>query len=270
MGPGPDPASEPSENLRVAKLLVSVRSAIEAEAALAGGASIIDIKEPSRGPLGRADGSVWREVRRAVPPSIPVSVALGELAEWLGPSRSEIPDDLWAGIAFRKLGLSDAGTGWIDRWKDLRERRTALAGDRPRESWRRPYWVAVVYLDWERARAPDPDAIIRVAGEIEDCAGVLFDTWDKSVRTGVDSRWERWFARVRESGRFIALAGSLNAGAIRQLRELEPDVFAVRGAACYGGDRRAAIDPERVARLVEAASEADPPGCGTPFLAQSL
>ena len=33
-------------------LLVSVRSAEEAEIALAGGANLIDIKEPSRGALG--------------------------------------------------------------------------------------------------------------------------------------------------------------------------------------------------------------------------
>jgi uncharacterized protein (UPF0264 family) len=238
----------------VAKLLVSVRSAIEAGAALAGGASIIDVKEPSRGPLGRADGSVWRDVRRAVPASIPVSVALGELNDWVEPSRVEIPGDLWAGIAFRKLGLSDAGPDWIDRWRDLSP--AAIAVGRPGEPRERPSWVAVVYLDWEKARAPDPDTVIRTAGEMEDCAGVLFDTWDKSVRTGADSRWERWIARVRELGRFVALAGSMDAPAIRRLRYLEPDVFAVRGAACRGGDRHAAIDPERVARLVEAASGA--------------
>ena len=39
-------------------LLVSVRSRQEAAAALAGGADIIDIKEPSQGSLGRAAASV--------------------------------------------------------------------------------------------------------------------------------------------------------------------------------------------------------------------
>ena len=36
-------------------LLVSVRSADEAIAALAGGADVIDVKEPNRGALGAAD-----------------------------------------------------------------------------------------------------------------------------------------------------------------------------------------------------------------------
>src|SRR5947209_8028398 len=43
-------------------LLVSVRSAAEARAALDGGAALIDIKEPARGPLGRADDGVMAEV----------------------------------------------------------------------------------------------------------------------------------------------------------------------------------------------------------------
>ena len=36
------------------RLLVSVRSAAEAEEALAGGAALIDVKEPANGPLGKA------------------------------------------------------------------------------------------------------------------------------------------------------------------------------------------------------------------------
>ena len=62
-------------------LLVSVRSASEGVVAVLGGASVVDVKEPDRGPLGRADASVWRETRRVVPPAIPVSVALGEIAD---------------------------------------------------------------------------------------------------------------------------------------------------------------------------------------------
>src|SRR5271166_6814929 len=60
--------SSPSTALRlpetgpVARLLISVRSADEARTALAGGASIIDVKEPDHGSLGQAPWSVWRDV----------------------------------------------------------------------------------------------------------------------------------------------------------------------------------------------------------------
>ena len=47
-------------------LLVSVRSVAEAQEAVAGGAAIIDVKEPSRGPLGRADAGVTAAIAEAV------------------------------------------------------------------------------------------------------------------------------------------------------------------------------------------------------------
>jgi len=233
----------------VAKLLVSVRSAVEAQAAVAGGAAIVDVKEPSRGPLGRAPSSVWAAVRDVVPPSIPVSVALGELNEWYDGVPLEVPRSTWSRIRFCKLGLSHAPADWRDRWRNLRRRLGYSTGPSPA-------WVAVVYIDWQSALAPDPDAVIRSATEIRECRGVLFDTWDKSRGTRVDDTWKGRFALVRASGRFVALAGSLDAGAIARFAPLEPDIFAVRGAACLDGDRDAAIDPERVARLVRASQQA--------------
>ena len=233
----------------MAKLLVSVRSAVEAQAAVAGGAAIVDVKEPSRGPLGQAQCSVWRAVRDVVPPSIPVSVALGELNEWFGADPPEVANGAWSGIGFRKLGLANAGPDWCDRWRDLRLR---LGGSGCAD----PAWVAVVYVDWQSARAPDPDAVIRAAAELDECRGVLFDTWDKSRRTYIDHTWKPRIAQIRDSGRLVALAGGVDIEAIARLAPLEPDIVAVRGAACAGRDRCAAIDPRLVAALVQAAADA--------------
>jgi (5-formylfuran-3-yl)methyl phosphate synthase len=238
----------------VAKLLVSVRSGVEALAALAGGAAIIDVKEPRHGSLGRAPVAVWRQVREVVPGPIPVSVALGELNDWLGAQPVEIPRGAWTGVAFRKLGLSDASPDWIDRWRRLGRHLSDSTSSGTA-------WVAVVYVDWQAARAPEPDAIIRALGAIDDCRGVLFDTWDKSRCSGIDLTWASHVAHVRDSGRFVALAGSLDVDAIGRLAPLEPDIFAVRGAACAGGDRLGQIDTERVSLLTQAAG---PDPCG-PF-----
>ena len=54
-------------------LLVSVRSAAEAATALAGGADLIDVKEPSRGPLGRP-------TMPSFVPSLPSSAVVGRSA----------------------------------------------------------------------------------------------------------------------------------------------------------------------------------------------
>jgi uncharacterized protein (UPF0264 family) len=228
---------------------VSVRSEAEARDALAGGAAVIDVKEPSRGSLGMAPCSVWRRVREAVPSSAIVSVALGELNDWIAPRRRAIEEHLWDGIDFRKLGLAHAGPYWRDQWRELRARIDGESSTRPGGS---PLWVAVAYLDWEAAGAPDPESVIGEAGAIGDCLGILFDTWDKSRRIDVDRELARWTARAKSLGRFVALAGSLDEPAIRRLRPLEPDLFAVRGAACRGRNRNAPIDPDRVARLVDA------------------
>ncbi len=230
----------------MASLLVSVRSPVEAEAAVVGGAGIIDVKEPLRGSLGRANPSVWRSIRETVPPAIPVSVALGELNEWIGAQRPNIAESAWSGIGFCKLGLSDAPLDWIERWRRLRH------------EWERfekpsPEWVAVVYTDWEDARAPHPDAVIQAAIDTPECPVILFDTWRKPGGTLLDPVWKPRIDRAKNASLMVALAGSLNVETIARLAAFEPEIFAVRGAACFGGDRLAAIDPERVARLVEAA-----------------
>lgn len=225
-------------------MLVSVRSAAEARAAVEGGAAIVDVKEPSRGSLGRASADVWREVRAAIPASATLSVALGELVEWAG---IVLPSDDWDGIRHRKIGLAGSGDDWRERWSDLRDR---LGPG--------PSWVAVAYLDWRTTAAPDPVSVIDEAATLDDCAGVLFDTFDKSSRIEVvESEWRDWIDRARASGRFVAMAGSLDEERIRRLRPMNPDLFAVRGAACEGGDRLRAIDPDRVARLVRAAGGDD-------------
>lgn len=235
----------------MARLLVSVRNEIEARAALEGGAAIVDVKEPSRGSLGMAPCFTWRRVRRALPPSMILSVALGELPDWTYAQKAAVPSDCWSGIDYLKVGLAGSGPDWRDHWRDLRDQVDPSSGGSNRPG--PPRWVAVVYLDWQVAQAPEPLAVIGEAAGIADCPGVLFDTWDKSRRVEIEPELEHWIGRAKGSSRFVALAGSLDESSIRRLRPMEPDIFAVRGAACRGGDRDGPIEVGRVARLVEAA-----------------
>src|SRR5437773_1981197 len=78
----------------------------EAEEAIAGGAAIIDVKEPDRGPLGRADAFTALEVIRKVNGRRLVSVALGELAECSHESVLEWLRVVGPGVTFGKLGLA--------------------------------------------------------------------------------------------------------------------------------------------------------------------
>jgi uncharacterized protein (UPF0264 family) len=220
-------------------------------AAIAGGAGIIDVKEPASGPLGSADPSVWRDVRRVVPAEIPLSVALGEAAEWQSPeSRFPSADD-WRGVSFAKLGLAGSGSAGLVSWPRIRER---FERDFPEQV----AWVAVIYADWHGARAPFPDEILHVAVREPRCAGVLVDTWSKSSRPTVDlgDGWRERIELVHSSGRFFAWAGGMGLAEIAQLGrfKLTPDIIAVRGSACRNGDRLGHIDSNRVRALRDAAS----------------
>src|SRR5438093_1517849 len=97
-------------------LLVSVRNAVEAETALAGGADIIDVKEPRRGPLGPADPRVWDAIHRALDGRAVTSAALGELL--FDPVEQLAP--LAIGFRFAKIGLAGCGnqSRWLDRWHE--------------------------------------------------------------------------------------------------------------------------------------------------------
>lgn len=222
-------------------LLVSVRDADEAAAASTGGASLIDVKEPARGPLGRADADVVAAVV-AQAGRTPISAAMGELRD----EAFDVPE----GVRFAKWGLAGCRTEprWQDRLDALRRRLAPIEV------------VAVGYADWQCAQAPPLDDVLDFA-----CSrgGVfLVDTCCKeptgsrprpSLLDWLDLDWlTSAVARCRESKVRIALAGSLDLATIRRLAPLRPDWFAVRGAACEGDDRAAPVSATRVRELAAA------------------
>ena len=221
----------------MARLLVSVRSTEEAQKALAGGASILDVKEPERGALGRASFETWRAIRRIVPPDVPLSVALGELQEW-GESFPTTPPDAFEGLSYCKLGLAGSGVDWRRDWRALRD-----------ASQMQGRWIAVAYADWRLAEAPSTDEVLDAAINAPDIAGILLDTWTKTGAAWIPSDWRSWSDRAKAVGLTLAVAGGLTRETIPSLDVLAPDIVAVRGAACEGGDRRRGIDPRRVAEL---------------------
>jgi (5-formylfuran-3-yl)methyl phosphate synthase len=219
------------------KLLVSVRSPEEAWAALDGGADVIDIKEPARGSLGRADDATIVAVLGVVAGRKSVSAACGELLQAAPvPKRS-------ARLEFLKWGL--AGCARRADWPALFN----TAANRLPASCRP---VAVAYADWERAEAPPPAEVCALARN-RPPAACLLDTWHKDGKTLLDflsmPEIARLVNRCRDAGVPVALAGSLGLRQIEMLLPFAPDWFAVRGAVCEQGNRRAAIDPERVRQL---------------------
>jgi (5-formylfuran-3-yl)methyl phosphate synthase len=215
------------------RLLVSVRDAAEAEMALAGGADLIDVKEPANGALGRADSAVIQAVVRTVNGRALVSAAGGEL--------ESSPEPLPAGLAFAKFGLRDwAGRDWVHVW--ARIRRQLPRGCKP---------VAVAYADWPCCGAPPPDEVSTAAVDHR-FGAFLIDTFEKNGAKLLDRMPLTTIAeltrRCQLAGVPVALAGSLGVAEIERLRPARPNWFAVRGAACRHG-RGGTIDKEKVREL---------------------
>jgi uncharacterized protein (UPF0264 family) len=107
-------------------LLVSVRNAVEARCAIDGGCEILDVKEPTRGSLGRADAAEIAAVlgvRDECASTMPVSVALGEVFEAEAADWSDDLASLAAEIHFLKLGTARLGISGDWQSSFLRARR---------------------------------------------------------------------------------------------------------------------------------------------------
>jgi (5-formylfuran-3-yl)methyl phosphate synthase len=216
------------------RLLVSVADAADAAAAVAGGADIIDAKDPSRGPLGPVSAPRLRDILATVAGRCPVSVALGE----------PVDERLGGGaVAFAKLDVSDGCIAAAQRAAEIFDAAIVL----------------VAYADvagWE-------DVVARA--ERSGATGVLLDTCDKQgpglLRVLSDASIRRWIDRARHAGLTVALAGRLSAEDVSRAAALGADIVGVRGAACDGG-RLGRVSADKVRALAIALRETAPrPAC---------
>ncbi len=220
-------------------LLVSVTSAEEATTALAAGVDLIDVKDPSRGPLGAAHHETAAAVLAAVNGAVPVSAALGE---WSPNAVTEAHWHLKLPLNYIKWGLAGyghpAGFG-----EDLLEtRRRIPAGVEV---------VAVAYADWEAAKSPPPAELVKHAKRYRYRA-FLFDTFAKTGDTLLDhlplAELTELVSSLKRGGIAVAVGGSVQFDQIKQLKGVKADWLAVRGAVCVGGKRGETLDPVRLAK----------------------
>jgi len=230
--------------LRDCKLLVSVRSRDEALAAIQGGADWIDIKDPDNGPLGAASDSQIAEVVVAVGGQLPVSAALGELANLDHRGGWALPD--LSGVGLVKVGLSRCGArhDWQNRLADL-------AHSLPRSV----SLVAVHYADQMHADSPRLEQLLAAARGFESPA-LLVDTFGKRQGCLLDyyspHGLAEAFSLARAQSMQCVVAGSLRLEHLSDIGIYQPDVVAVRGAVCNKSDRRSSVSVSLVQELRQA------------------
>ncbi len=229
-------------------LLASVTGAEEAELAIARGADIIDLKDPSKGALGALAPQAVCAVLDTIGGRRPASAVTGDL-----PMEPDLLVEAAAtmaatGVDYVKVGLFPAATR-----EDCIRALGSVAG--------RSKLVGVLFADSE----PDIGLIPLMAeagfaGAMLDTArkgaGRLFDHSDPSALSE--------FIRVcRSHGLLTGLAGSLEAPDVPRLLLLAPDYLGFRGALCAAHDRKAGLDATAVI-LIRGLIPPDPRGASEP------
>jgi len=230
---------------RRVRLLVSVVNADEVEAALAGGADIVDVKNPAEGSLGAPVPALLRAVTSRVAPPAEVSVALGDAPHLPGTMALAAAGAAACGADYLKIGL--LGSARPEQALELLAAvRRAAADVRPGARL-----MAAAYADASRVGALPPrelPSIARRAG----FHGVMLDTAVKDGTSTFAAMSEDgvadFLAAARMLGLVTALAGALGPADLERAQRLGAEIVGVRGSACEGG-RLGVVSAGRVRAL---------------------
>ncbi len=223
-------------------VLVSPANVDEAKEAEAGGADIIDVKNPAEGSLGANFPWIVREISSIV--SRPVSAAIGDFNFKPGTAAlAAYSASLWADYV--KIGLL------VSR-KEVPELARAFVRA-VKENGKKT--VLAAYADYYRVNSVSPMELPEIAAgydvdvvmvdtAVKDGKG-LFDHMDfQSVVEFVD--------KVHEYGMMCALAGSIKKEDLHMVKDAGADIVGVRGAVCENG-RGGRLRRELVEEFVRAA-----------------
>ncbi len=237
------------------KLLISAINETEAAEAFAGGADIIDVKNPKEGALGANFPWVIKRIREVTPEKVEVSCTIGEM-----PS-------LPAAVSLAALGAATTGVNYVKAGlcgvKTPEEAVYLLQNvvKAVREFDSSIKVVATGYADAERAGAVNPLQVPEIAHKAQADIAML----DTAVKDGkslfafLTTEQLRCFVDAAHNyGLKVALAGSLKKEDLPAVHALGADVVGLRGAACTSSDRvNGRITSEKVRELVEVVKRAE-------------
>lgn len=220
------------------KLLISPKNEAEAQEAIAGGADIIDVKNPQEGALGANYPWVISAIKKLAPTRVEISCAIGDAPNMPGSFSLAALGAASLGVDYVKVGLFGVRT--VDEAIFLlRQVIRAAKNCSPHVKV-----VAAGYADFEKIGTIDPVSIPEIASR----AGadvVMLDTATKNGSTLFDyqsaKQLEDFVASAHNFGLAAALAGSLRRQDISMVYRLGTDIVGLRGAACTNNDRNGGI-----------------------------
>lgn len=226
------------------RLMISVLSAEEAMEAIAGGAQILDVKNPSEGSLGAQSPSVIRDIKRIAAGRLQVSAAIGDMPNLPGTAALAALGAACCGADYIKVGLMGP--------RDEPEAVTLLRAVRSAVQEFSTPVVAALYADHERADTLPPQCLPDIAAQAG-VAGCLLDTAVKDGRGLLEfitrPALEQLVQKAHNQGLLVGLAGSLRREDLLDIQNLGADIVGVRSAACRDNQRTGLLEASRVLEL---------------------
>ena len=227
----------------------------EASEAIAGGADIIDVKNPTEGALGANYPWVIKRIKEITPKNIEVSCTLGEVPNLPGSISLAALGAASLGVDYIKVGLYGLKTPEEAIFLLQNVNRAA------KEFNSKIKVVATGYADAEKIGAVEPLLIPEIAHKAQVDVAMI----DTSVKDGknlfdylTQEQLKKFINTTHNLGLEAALAGSLRKQDLPVVYGLGADVAGLRGAACTNSNRvTGQITRKLVHELVEIVRQAE-------------
>ncbi len=216
------------------KLLISPKNEKEALEAIAGGADIIDVKNPEEGALGANYPWVIKKIKDITPKNLEVSCTLGEFGNLPGSVSLAAVGAASLGVDYIKVGLFGI--------KTLKDAVFLLQNvNRAAKECNPKIKVALAgYADAKKIGTIDPLLIPEIANKAQVEVAML----DTSIKDGKNlfdyltiDQLKRFVDLAHSFGLVTALAGSLRKQDLQAVYGLGADIAGLRGAACTNSNR---------------------------------
>jgi hypothetical protein len=216
------------------KLLISPMNEKEASEAIAGGADIVDVKNPYEGALGANFPWVIKRIREITPKNVQVSCALGDAPNLPGSVSLAALGAASLGVDYVKVGLHGFKTA-EDAVYLLQNVNRAAKQVNPKIKV-----AAAGYADAQIIGALDPMQIPDIAFKAQVDIAML----DTAVKGGKNlfsflsvGQLKKFADHSHHLGLEVAFAGSLQKEDLPVICGLGVDIVGLRGAACTNSDR---------------------------------
>jgi uncharacterized protein (UPF0264 family) len=237
------------------KLLISPTNEKEAVEAIAGGADIIDVKNPKEGALGANYPWVIKRIKEITPKHLEVSCTLGEAGDLPGTTSLAALGAASLNVDYIKVGLYGIKTPKKAVFMLQNVNRAA-------KEFNPKIKIATAgYADAEKIDAIHPLLIPEIAHKAQVDVAML----DTSVKDGKNlfdyltmEQLKKFVNLAHGFGLKTALAGSLRKRDLPVVFGLGADIAGLRGAACTNSNRvTGQITRKLVSELVETIRQAE-------------